>query len=218
MQRTRAQRRQPRKMAGKGFQRLQTAPGTRGSGTSEGLSQSRIGGCFLACSLTDKVLHMKKLTLIAALAAASVSNAWAVGGPLVFVGNTASFSTTVSGSFTDTWTFNIAAPGATAATSATNISFGGAGGIAGFAGSLALSPLSSSSTGSPPLVVNVLAGFTGVLAPGAYSLIISGNAGSGASYGGNVVLTPVPEPETYALMLAGLGVVGFVATRRRNRV
>ncbi|OYY95879.1 MAG: hypothetical protein B7Y41_00935 [Hydrogenophilales bacterium 28-61-23] len=29
------------------------------------------------------------------------------------------------------------------------------------------------------------------------------------------VLTPVPEPETYALMLAGLGLVGFAARRSR---
>ena len=28
-------------------------------------------------------------------------------------------------------------------------------------------------------------------------------------------VTPVPEPETYALMLAGLGVVGFMARRRK---
>lgn len=30
----------------------------------------------------------------------------------------------------------------------------------------------------------------------------------------NYVLSPVPEPKTWALMLAGLGVVGFVAARR----
>lgn len=32
--------------------------------------------------------------------------------------------------------------------------------------------------------------------------------------GANYVLSPVPEPKTWALMLAGLGVVGFVAARR----
>jgi len=31
-----------------------------------------------------------------------------------------------------------------------------------------------------------------------------------------VTITPVPEPSTYALMLAGLGAVGFVARRRRQ--
>jgi len=31
----------------------------------------------------------------------------------------------------------------------------------------------------------------------------------------NFSVTPVPEPETYALMLAGLGVVGFMARRRK---
>jgi hypothetical protein len=30
-------------------------------------------------------------------------------------------------------------------------------------------------------------------------------------------VTPIPEPETYALMLGGLGVLGFVARRRRQR-
>ena len=34
--------------------------------------------------------------------------------------------------------------------------------------------------------------------------------------GGGAVTTPVPEPETYALMLAGLGALGFVAKRRRK--
>ena len=36
-----------------------------------------------------------------------------------------------------------------------------------------------------------------------------------ASYGGTINLSPIPEPETYALMLAGLGVVGWMARRRR---
>jgi len=32
----------------------------------------------------------------------------------------------------------------------------------------------------------------------------------------NYSVTPIPEPETYALMLAGLGVVGFIARRRQK--
>ncbi len=32
----------------------------------------------------------------------------------------------------------------------------------------------------------------------------------------NFTVTAVPEPETYALMLAGLGAMGFIARRRRN--
>lgn len=35
-------------------------------------------------------------------------------------------------------------------------------------------------------------------------------------YGFTVGVAAVPEPETYAMMLAGLGLMGFVARRRRN--
>jgi hypothetical protein len=31
-----------------------------------------------------------------------------------------------------------------------------------------------------------------------------------------VIESPIPEPETYALMLAGLGLLGWVAQRRRR--
>jgi hypothetical protein len=34
---------------------------------------------------------------------------------------------------------------------------------------------------------------------------------------GNITITPVPEPETYAMLLAGLGIVGVLARRRRTR-
>jgi hypothetical protein len=55
------------------------------------------------------------------------------------------------------------------------------------------------------------------LAAGNYYLQVSGNLVSdqGASFGGAVALAPVPEPETYGMMLGGLGVLGFLARRRK---
>lgn len=46
------------------------------------------------------------------------------------------------------------------------------------------------------------------------------NAGLGTRFtfdssGAHLSITPVPEPETYAMLLAGLGLLGFVAHRRR---
>ena len=45
--------------------------------------------------------------------------------------------------------------------------------------------------------------------------------GTSDSYGGSLdavsLTSPVPEPETYALLLAGLGLLGFAARRRRQR-
>ena len=40
--------------------------------------------------------------------------------------------------------------------------------------------------------------------------------GAGRGYGITSVTAPIPEPETYALLLAGLGLLGIVARRRKK--
>jgi hypothetical protein len=57
-------------------------------------------------------------------------------------------------------------------------------------------------------------------AGGNYYLSVIGltNGTSGGVYNGAISVSAVPEPQTYALMLAGVGMVGFLAFRRsRNR-
>jgi len=39
---------------------------------------------------------------------------------------------------------------------------------------------------------------------------------NGSAYTGEITVTAVPEPETYAMMLAGLGLVAFAARRRKS--
>lgn len=38
----------------------------------------------------------------------------------------------------------------------------------------------------------------------------------GNSGAGSVIYAPVPEPEAYALLLVGFGMIGFIARRRKN--
>lgn len=66
-------------------------------------------------------------------------------------------------------------------------------------------------SGAPVVhTVNVVAG--------SYFYEVTGTASglSGYSINSAASPTPVPEPETYALLAAGLGVIGFVASRRRR--
>lgn len=58
------------------------------------------------------------------------------------------------------------------------------------------------------------------LMAGNYYLQVTGNlvGNTAAAFGGAVSMAmaaPVPEPETYGMMLAGLGVLGFLARRRK---
>ena len=63
--------------------------------------------------------------------------------------------------------------------------------------------------------------FTPFTLGGTYDLILGFNDGLrvDSDYDDMVVglkVVAIPEPETYALLMAGLGVVGFVARRRRK--
>lgn len=40
---------------------------------------------------------------------------------------------------------------------------------------------------------------------------------TGGSFGGAVMLAPVPEPETYGMMLGGLGLLAFLARGRKSK-
>ena len=55
------------------------------------------------------------------------------------------------------------------------------------------------------------------LGPGNYYYSVLGKTMAPAAYAisSSIAAAPVPEPETYAMLLGGLGVIGFVARRRR---
>lgn len=91
-------------------------------------------------------------------------------------------------------------------------------GAGGSGVALGFTPLPAATTGS---YVNVFS-----LAPAAFDSLLAGatagkayvNIHTPGTYGAGEIrgfLAPVPEPGTYALMLAGLGVLGWVAKRRQ---
>lgn len=58
--------------------------------------------------------------------------------------------------------------------------------------------------------------FTATLAAGDYFYTVKGVGAAGSRYALTSTIAAVPEPETYALFLAGLGAIGFLAARRRS--
>ena len=51
---------------------------------------------------------------------------------------------------------------------------------------------------------------------GLHNIEVFGTAVASGTFSGTLTVTPVPEPETYAMMLAGLGALGFMARRRKS--
>lgn len=85
-------------------------------------------------------------------------------------------------------------------------------GVPVFVGWQSVTPLGGGTSLNVSTFMNPLSLNAGV----EYALEVRGLVvGPTASYGGNVNITPVPEPEGLALVLAGLGAMGLVASRRR---
>ncbi|MCS0588682.1 FxDxF family PEP-CTERM protein [Massilia norwichensis] len=55
------------------------------------------------------------------------------------------------------------------------------------------------------------------LTSGYYALRVDGQVlgTGGGAFGGDLTVSPVPEPATYGMLLAGLGLLGVAATRRK---
>lgn len=174
-------------------------------------------------------MKLSTLAATAAIAMASATSSYAFVDPFDLGGlpPSASFSNTVSGAFTDTWTFNLGSQSVVAA-SLTNVevsfggfSFGGIKNLTAWLNNTQLFGPNSTQTGDGVTTTLQVKSGSATLPAGVYSLVVSGTGVTGvsASYGGNIVaapVTPVPEPETYAMLLAGLGVMGAIARRRKQ--
>ena len=169
-------------------------------------------------------MKIKSILLAAMLAVSCVGGALAAPGPVVMTQTSAhhwsaAFSNTPAvGAFSDIFTFTPAAPfGSSAGLYLFNLALDGNG---------VFNPSFSITFGASDLSGNPLTIFNGGPFPqggvsvpnisGALTLHVTGLS-SGGSYAGALnVITPVPEPLTYGMLLGGLGVIGFMARRRKD--
>jgi PEP-CTERM motif len=151
-------------------------------------------------------MKLKSVALAAALAVSSIpalavsTDLGPLNGDIEGFGN---IFTTGAGVFSDTFSFSLG--------SAMTVS-----GMTGWSGIGTFGLVLLDSMGDTLDTDTTPGSFSFSLAAGSYALNFVGfGAAPGSFYGGNV--SAVPEPEAYALMLAGLGMIGFIAARRRER-
>lgn len=151
-------------------------------------------------------MKLRSIALAAALAASTLP-ALAVSSDLGPLDTSAegfgNFFATATGVFSDTFTFSLA--------SSQTVT-----GMTGWSGISTFGLVLLDGNGDTVATDTTPGSFSFALGSGNYALNFVGfGAAAGSFYGGSV--SAVPEPETYALMLAGLGIIGFIGARRRDR-
>lgn len=131
------------------------------------------------------------------------------------------------GDFTDNWLFSLPANGGSGYSVANFAPSGLSGTFNTVFSSLVLvsNPDGVLSTGDEVALASAIGLNTNSLklnwsatSGGNYYLKVIGetNGTQGGLYSGGITVTPVPEPESYAMFLAGLGVMGAIAVRRNK--
>ena len=180
-----------------------------------------------------------KVSLAAALALGLQLSANATSFDLGVISGTETIkAVTTTGSFDDLYTFStpVSSFGGLAATSIVfesiygvtvsraNVYVGAYTNVSQLMGASKVSaPTKTTSTGSDTATIITLATSATFLPSTTYTFQIGGTSIGNAGYTGIIalidgpkVLPAVPEPETYAMLLAGLGMMGMIARRRQK--
>jgi hypothetical protein len=179
----------------------------------------------------DHMMQLKALAAAAVLGLASASS-FAVDTVVTLSGGTVgagTFGATRTGAFNDNFTFTTGPVTSFFSSSVTSINLMGQQDLtfsnvslrtgAGFGTTVATFAVAQSGA----IELRVLPAEVGInpnptlLANTVYAIHVEGTSSGGiGAYAGTLNVIPVPEPGTYALMLAGLGCVGFLARRRQS--
>jgi len=155
-----------------------------------------------------KMIAAASAMALTALSSQAASNNWGAHDPFEVGGNT------VSGAVFDTFLFSLGT-----GSMLTSSVIANPGSFVGAAYTLYSTGADHVIGGTDDTLVGAW-GFNTVntvtLGTGSYYYSVLGGAVGSSTYAISSVAAPVPEPETYALLGAGLGVVGFLASRRRR--